>query len=260
MTFLSFTKISATLLISVSSLFAVPQFSSAQQRIKFSPPTPPPSGVPGGRGNAGRRGCNDAYPDLKALVPSPIANDPQQPWGLTTSDRTTIWFDIPTGIKDEGTLIEWRLRDAKGKTLYRTSGKVGKTEKGVISISTPATMPLANATYQWDLAIFCQSGNSSSVEAEGDAPLIRKGALQRVAMPAALQKELTSAKTPLDRAKGYAKYGFWYDALTTVGEQLRSSPNNAELRAVWNDLLRQQKLNGKTTETITQCCTLEPQK
>jgi hypothetical protein len=259
MTFLSFTRIAAAaLFISLSSVFVIPQFSSAQQRIKFSAPPPPSSGIPGGRGNAGRRGdCDLQHPNFKALVPSPYANQPEEYWGLTTSDRTTIWFDVPTGLK-QGSIIEWRLRDAKGKTLQKVSSdNFAKTQPGVIGLAVPGE--LAIATYQWDIAIFCKKGDAQSASSDptADNPLIRKGVIQRVAIPAALQTELASAKTPIDRANRYAKYGFWYDALTILGEQLRSTPNNSEIRAAWKELLEQQKLSRASSNTITPCCTFK---
>jgi hypothetical protein len=109
----------------------------------------------------------------------------------------------------------------------------------VVRFAFPADAKLAIATYQWDLAIYCDSAGSNSL----DRPLVRKGRIQRVAPPQALQRDLTMAKTPLEQASLYAKYGIWYDALTTLGIQLHSAqkPNQAILDA-WRELLQQQKL------------------
>ncbi len=237
----------------------IAQASDISSRIQFSPPNPPDSGSPSDRGQGGgkRGSCDEKYEGLTALVPAPRPSLPDDRWGLTVSDRPTIWFSVPTGI-DAGTLIEWKLRDPKGKVIYKTNSRLPKTTPGVIRFSVPTSLSIA--TYQWDLAIYCNSTNntaSNESETDFDRPLVRKGRVQRIAPPLALQQELTAAKTPLDRAKIYAKYSIWYDALTTLGTQMQSSQNNdkAVLEA-WGELLKQQKLEGKASAIVTSCCTL----
>lgn len=254
----SMKTVPAALVVVLASAVTISQFSNAQQQINFSPPTPPDPGTPSDRGQAGgsRGPCDDVYPGLTALVPSPRADMPDDRWGLTVSDRPTVWFNVPTGIA-AGTLIEWRLRDVHGKTLYKTSTRLPKTNPGVIALSIPATMPLAIATYQWDFALYCDSAGSSADPNNPtfDQPLVRKGRIQRVATPPALQQELKQAKTSLDQAKLYARYGVWYDALTVLGAQIQKTQNKEAVLDAWSDLLRQQKLEGKIT-TVTDCCKL----
>ncbi|MCY7320311.1 MAG: DUF928 domain-containing protein [Phormidesmis sp. CAN_BIN36] len=67
-----------------------------------------------------------------------------------------------------------------------------------------------------------------------------------------MQQALATAKTPLERAMNYAKYGIWYDALSELGTQIRTSKNNNAI-AAWNQLLQQQNLTAPPT--ITPCCT-----
>lgn len=247
MTFLTGAKLtSAAIALSLISCTAIApttetkiaQSINSQSTIQFTPPTPPDPGNPSDRGQGGgRRGpCDEKYPNLTALVPAPRPNQPDDRWGLTISNRPTIWFSTPTGIED-GTLIEWRLRDANGKTLQRTTSRLSKTASGTISFPVPA--PLAIATYQWDLAVYCHSSNS---ENDVDQPLIRKGRIQRIAPPKGLEQELSIAKTPLERAKIYAKYGIWYDALNTLGTELRSK--DKAISNAWRELLQQQKLSS----------------
>jgi hypothetical protein len=191
---------------------------------------------------------------VTALVPTPQVNLPEYQWGLTVSDRPTIWFNVPSGI-DAGTLVEWRLRDSKGKTLHKMVSHLPKTNPGVIGFEVPNR--LAIATYQWDLAIYCGSTNASDQSgAAPDRPSIWKGEIQRVAIPTTLQQELAIAKTPLERANRYAQYGIWYDALTTLGQQMRSGQPR-EVSLAWSDLLKQQQLDGKTAATVTPCCKLK---
>ncbi|MCU0547811.1 MAG: DUF928 domain-containing protein [Leptolyngbya sp. Prado105] len=242
-------------LLTVVSLSS--HFANAQPRIRFSPPPPPDTGTPSDRGTgAGARGCDQEFPGLKVLVPSPRSNDQ---WGLTVSDRPTIWVNIPTGV-EAGTLVEWKLRNSNNKVIYRTTARLPKTNPGVVSFAIPNSVaPLAVSTYQWDLALYCGSANdnpTSQDEITLDLPLVRKGRIQRVAPTAALQQGLAGAKTSLDRAKLYAKYGIWYDALTTLGTEIRATQDKSTLEA-WNELLKQQKLESKTATTVTPCCQLE---
>lgn len=244
--------------VSLLSVVSISQFTSAQQRIRFTPPPSPSTSTPSDRGTgAGARGCDKEFAGLKALVPSPSPNDQ---WGLTVSDRPTIWFNIPTGVK-AGTLVEWKLRNATNKVIYRTTTRLPKTDPGVVSFSIPETVaPLAVSTYQWDFAIYCESGTRDPNNPSDDIidrPLVKKGRVQKVSVPPALRQELAAAKTPLDQAKAYARYGIWYDALTVLGKQIQTAqkPDKAILEA-WNELLRQQKLEGKASETVTSCCKL----
>jgi hypothetical protein len=248
MNFLSFTKIASVgLFIVCAATLPLPQFSAAKEQIKFFPPSP----VYLGRRTPSDQAyhCRDRYPEITALVP---AHSSKNQWGLTVSDHPTIWFNVASGIR-AGTLVEWRLRNQQGKTIYKVASRLPKTEPGVVGFSVPETVPIAIATYQWDLAIYCNSATASGEPIEQfDRPLIRRGVIQRVALSPKLRQGLAIAKTPLERANQYAESGIWYDALTTLGQQMRSSQTQ-EIRAAWNSLLNQQKLEGAST-TVTSCC------
>lgn len=241
--------------ISITATYSKPtQVAQLQSAIQFAPPPPPDRGDPGDRGQGGghRGPCDKAFPGLVALVPTPYPNLPDDRWGLTVNDRPTIWFDIPSGIQ-ENTLVEWRLRDSKNQTVYKTVLRLPKTQPGVVGFSV--TKPIAIGTYQWDLALYCDSsGQRSTDDVDFDLPLIRKGRLQRIAPPQALQQALSGSKTPLDQAKTYAQYGIWYDALTLLGTRLQTSKDQPTSNA-WSELLRQQKLESKSSLIVTPCCT-----
>ncbi|MBW4542359.1 MAG: DUF928 domain-containing protein [Myxacorys chilensis ATA2-1-KO14] len=221
------------------------------RRIRFDPPSPPDPGEPSDRGQGGgRRGECKNYESFTALVPTPQKTRPDQQWGLTTSDHPTVWFNAPKGM-GAGLPVEWRLRNAQGKTVYKKSLRLPATKPGAVSFALPQTAtPLPVGTYQWELAIFC--------DPQIDAPLFWEGRLERINPSQALRQELAIAKTPVDRAVSYAKYGIWYDAIATLGTQIRSAqPTNTEAMQAWNELLKQQNLSTPTTTTPTSCCTIQ---
>lgn len=228
------------------------QAQQRSRRIRFSPPSPPDPGEPSDRGQGGgSRGDCKNYESMTALVPTPQKNRPDQQWGLTVSDRPTVWFNAPKGI-DANLPVQWQLRNAQDKAVYKKSLRLPATKPGVVSFSIPETAPpLPAGTYRWELAIFCDPTNI-------DVPIYREGKIQRINSPQALQQELAIAKTPVDRAVSYAKYGVWYDAIATLGTQIRASqPSNAEAVQAWSELLRQQNLNTPTATTLTSCCTIQ---
>ncbi|MBW4422828.1 MAG: DUF928 domain-containing protein [Myxacorys californica WJT36-NPBG1] len=220
------------------------------RRIRFDPPSPPDPGEPSDRGQGGgRRGDCENYESFTALVPTPQKTRPDQQWGLTTSDRPTVWFNAPKGI-DAGLPVQWQLRNAQNKAVYKKALRLPATKPGVVSFSLPETAPaLPAGTYRWELAIFCDPSL--------DVPVYREGKIQRINPPQALQQELAIAKTPVDRAVSYAKHGVWYDAIAALGTQIRSAQPNAEAMQAWNELLEQQNLSTPTTTTPTSCCTIQ---
>jgi Domain of Unknown Function (DUF928) len=51
----------------------------------------------------------------------------------------------------------------------------------------------------------------------------------------------------IERVSVYAKYGFWYDALTELVQLQQVQPNNSKLTATWTELLRSVGLNAIAT-------------
>jgi hypothetical protein len=245
-----FFQTSAVILILILNGFGVSQAQSkpvtapqkpAQKRpaksIRFVPPTPPDPGEPGGRGQGGgSRGACRPYQSVSALVP-------QSGWGLTTSDRPTLWFNLPQGL-EEGVVMEWVVRDKTGNSIVKTRLKAPKTPPGVISLSVPPTPALkVNQPYRWTFSIYCDPQ-------EPDQPLIVRGRIQRSVLSPQLQAQIASA-APLEKAALYAENGIWYDSLTTLGLQLQTQ-KDPTIAAAWTALLRQEKL--VPSGAIVPCC------
>jgi hypothetical protein len=242
-----------------------PTIGPSSAAIQFNPPAalPPPPIVsdPGsGRSQGGAgRGCARNRPEalLTPLVPL-VSGSKTVRWGLTTTDRPTFWLHTPNGLKD-GAMVVLVLQDGMNRTSHRATFQIPpNTPPNVLSLPIPATAPplQANTQYRWEIRLFCNSGDSSTLaEPSIDVPVIFSGGIQRITPSVQLQRQLTTAKTPLDRAIAYAGNGIWYDALTNLGQQIQANPagDRAIVRA-WSDLLRQADLAPAASSPIAPCC------
>jgi hypothetical protein len=239
------------LLITTASLVNLPQLviaqthqnSSVQPTIYYDPPTPDPpnQGEPGGRGQGGgQRGC-----DVVALVPLTQATNQASAWGLTTSDRPTFWFHLQrpkSVVSDINVELSLQQQDQPG-TNAQTDLTLPKVQPGVISFTTP--MPLeVNQSYQWSLKVYCNQ-DEQFVQA--------RGSIRRVNLSSAAQQQLKTTKNPVEKAVIYARNGIWFDALTTLANQVQTAQDRNAI-AAWRDLLNQVNLGTSASAPIVPCC------
>ncbi|NJM44991.1 MAG: DUF928 domain-containing protein [Alkalinema sp. RU_4_3] len=194
-------------------------------RIRWQPPIPPNLGDPGGRGQGGgsRGDCEEYYEGASAVLP------PSQ-WGLTTLEYPTVWLNLPKGIKAQ-VPVEFVLKDAQGKVLFKEIADATQTPAGINPFPLPTRAPAlqVNQQYSWSIAIYCDA-------AVPDKPVVIRGAIGRSALSSLAKTRLAQSLDAIDRATIYAEQGFWYDALTMLGMEQRSS---GEAAIVWEDLLKQ---------------------
>jgi Domain of Unknown Function (DUF928) len=199
-------------------------------RIRWQPPPMPPNlGDPSGRGQGGgNRGPCEHYEEVSAVLPP-------SKWGLTTLEYPTIWLNLPKGIAAQ-VPVEFVLADSQGKVLFKEIVDAPKTPVGINPFSLPARAPAlqVNQQYRWSIAIYCDA-------AVPDRPVVIRGAIGRSALSALAETRLTQNLDAIERATIYAEQGFWYDALTTLGMERRSS-GGTEAAIVWQDLLKQANL------------------
>lgn len=229
--------------------FATPILSQAprQSTIRYNPPPPPPNqGEPGDRGQGGgQRGC-----DVTALVPTIKDNNRFLAWGATTSDRPTFWLHLqrPRNITTDLNLQLELKSLSQPQSSQVANFTLKKVPSGIISFTPTDTIPplQVNQIYRWSLKVFCNQ----------DEQFARtRGIIRRVALSTETQKQL-NGKTPLEQASLYAERGIWFEALTTLGTEIRHSQEK-EAIATWQALLKQANLQQSATAPITPCCTTD---
>ncbi|MES1021585.1 DUF928 domain-containing protein [Gloeocapsa sp. BRSZ] len=231
--------------------------ATATGQINFVPPPPPADiGIPGDRTGAGRRGCivnNPATRDkqLTALVPiTKAATGVDVVWGLTTAEHPTFWFYVPYRAQDIHS-AKFVLRTADNRLAYQTIVPLPNMP-GVISLTLPKTVaPLEIAKqYHWYFNIYCADRKPPTA--------VVHGGVQRRAITPALASQLAQA-TPQKLAELYFANGFWYDAVTVLGELYYRNPGNIALTQNWTNVLYFVGLDAIATEPIASCCQLLPQ-
>ncbi len=240
-------SLAASILVLIHGSSTPAQSPHSIPKIQFIPPPPPTIGMPEGseRGAGSRGPACKRYENTTALVPLTRTTQPIR-WGLTTT-HPTIWLYAPQGLA-ANTPLALVLQDEAGQNRSRTVLQTSETPVGVFSLSLPATAaPLqAGKIYRWSVSIYCDPDAI-------DIPVIVQGALGRVTLSAKLQSQLAATHSVLEQANLYAQNGVWYDALTTLGEELRRHEETG-IASAWRDLLQQASLGKVKSAAIVPCC------
>ncbi|MCU0565490.1 MAG: DUF928 domain-containing protein [Oculatellaceae cyanobacterium Prado106] len=212
--------------------------------IQFVPPPPPDLGEPSGRPEGGgSRGC-----DAIALVPQTTVGQ----WGQTTEAHPTFWFRLAVGRNlTSGDRLAFKLMDETNQVVYQSEFAAPAVAPGVVKFALPNSTPAlqVNQLYRWEFSIRC---DAATIE---DIPGLVQGSIQRVELSEAIANTLTTPTAPLDRAKLYASQGIWYDAMTTLGNELQPSNSpNPEIQTAWNRLLVQINLSNLESVPLVSCC------
>jgi hypothetical protein len=176
---------------------------------------------------------NSTNEQLVALLP------PTQP-AQTVAEYPTIFVSLPQTSAKEAKflLVEDNVEDDKDKVLYSTTVTLASIS-GIVSVSLPAngTLPPLEVgkTYHWYFFVICNP------QEEDDEP-VASGEIQRVEPSPNLVARLKTA-SPRDRAALYAEAGVWYDAIDSIAQLRRSSPNDRAIAADWAELLKSVGLN-----------------
>jgi hypothetical protein len=196
--------------------------------VVFNAATPPSTGQPGRRSDAGSRGCGEGEPansmesSLLALVPVVKAGKAAIVYGKTAAAHPTVWFYSPVR---PGVTAQFVLQDDSGNSLYQTTVALPKT--GIVAVPLPSTLPplVTGQRYRWFFKRYCRT--ASPPESFVD------GWIERQAPAPNLSQTLQTA-SPAQQVRLYAAQGFWFDALTAAAELRHRNPNDRD----WAKLLR----------------------
>jgi Domain of Unknown Function (DUF928) len=212
---------------------------------QFVPPPPPDQGRPAGsaRGGAIRSDCPAINQQpLTAIVPSEYEANSEYVWGLTASARPAFWFYTPYA-EPSGMPAEFILLDDEGNNVYQNTFLL--TTPGMIQVQLPETVaPLEpNKMYRWALQVFCHEQNS----------VWTSGGIQRVVLDDTLSTQIEQASA-LEQASLYTVNGIWFDALGTLIALKQAEPENSQISASWENLMRSVGLESIASEPILNCC------
>ena len=227
-------------LVSLSTFLFVPSAQAnadislaplALKSIQFKPTNAPPPRrgtlrTPYGTGSRGDCPVNADLPALSQLVGN---------MGLdkTVSDRPSFWVYIPYTQAD---VSGGKFLLQTGDTQVHQQDIQLPATPGIVEISLPeTTAPLTvGQSYRWYFEVTCPQANPT----EAAAPATVTGVVERIVPSGALASELATAQSELEQVSAYAENGVWYDTLTALAQMRQNAPENAELNAIWQEMLR----------------------
>lgn len=185
------------------------------------------TGQPTRTASGGRR--NDSCVNVQAMQPTALV--PQNQLVTTVSQTPTLFFYIP---KTKTKMAEFALMDNQGNEIFLKMIALPDTS-GVIKLDLPPTVKLeTNKTYQWELAIVCDTQERTSDR-------FIQGTLQRNQLSPDLQARLQGAAL-LKQAELHAEARNWQDSLA-IAAQLRPTFPQA-----WEELLKSVDLEAIAKE------------
>ncbi|MCP6760161.1 MAG: DUF928 domain-containing protein [Fischerella sp. CENA71] len=215
---------------------------------------PPNRGTPPAKEGTGSRGNCIYKEDMPPLTR--VVGDSQLK--LTTKGYPTFWVYLPY-TSQEATNGEFSLQDGDSE-IFRIRFQL-PAKSGIVGISLPSTIPalVVGKEYRWYFDINC---SASVFSGDSPTPASVTGLVQRISISAELERELKTAKTPLEQIVAYAKHGIWYETVTELAQLRLQEPNNSTFKKVWIELLTTENIGLKkvSQEPIVGNITLEVSK
>ena len=200
-------------------------------------------GRPTDRTGGGSRGsCSPpGRSPLTALVPN-------NSLGLTLSGSPSFWFYIPYTLSSDQ-LIEFVLKNEHDNIIYTTKSVGAGIAPGITSLHLPSDVVLEiDSNYEWYFLVYCDAHNLERF-------VYVNGVIRRVERPD-LESRLASTPSQ-DHAGLYAGEGIWYDALTQLVEQYRSTTWDDQLSGNWLNFLQSVGLEHLASASFIECCSAE---
>ncbi|MBD2340316.1 DUF928 domain-containing protein [Calothrix sp. FACHB-156] len=211
------------------------QLSATKMNLASVEKDPPKRGTPPGKEGTGSRGeCN--YQQNKPPLTHIVGGNQSY---LSVKDYPTIWVYLPYSAQ-EVTHAEFSLQDGDTE-VYRTRLNL-PSKSGIMGITLPSSIPAlkVDKKYRWYVDINCTSPispNNSLTTAS------ITGVVQKKLISVELDRDLKTARTPLDKIFVYAKHDIWYEAITELAQLRLHEPNNSNFKKVWIDFLNTKKFS-----------------
>jgi hypothetical protein len=165
----------------------------------------------------------------------------------TVSGNPTLFWYVP---QTEAKSAQFEVVDNQEHTVYQTTLAVNGTP-GVVKLSLPATVSLETGKdYSWSLALICNTGDPS------DDSFV-KGRIKRTELSSEQETQLAQATEPLKKAQVYAEAKIWQETLTILAQLRDERPNDSNVTAAWEELLKSVQLEAIAKEPLVKCCTAQ---
>jgi hypothetical protein len=217
----------AALLLSTAPFLMAEEKGKSQSKpgmfIKY---TPPSMGKPGGRVGGGTRGTGAADLFLAAIVPDHAGmtakRQPALCWYISRPTNTRIEITVDDG-KSVKPILETRIESLAGDGM------------NCLNLSQFGINLQPQVEYQWFVAIIPDPEQRSKDVVSGGIIVFSE--------PAKPLADKVSTAKGVDIPKAYAEEGFWYDAVESLWELIRSNPGDKGYQALRLDLLGQAGLS-----------------
>lgn len=210
--------------------------NSSVVQISFDPPG---EGKPSDSVGGASRG-DECSGEITATAGCVIPLIPATKNGLTAAEHPTFFVYVPETSAKE---IFFSLVDEDNHKHYQT--KIPVTVKsGILSFKLPDNAPAleVDKNYRWAFILIGEQG------LRPDSPGVQ-GEIRRVQLNVSLKSKLDQVKA-VERAALYGKNGLWYDTLTALAEARRSQPNDSNLAASWENLMKSVGLDAIATKPL----------
>ena len=184
----------------------------------------PTVGKPRHRIGGGRRGGDEALPELWALVPEhvgqTVVKQPVLYWYVSDTSRADIHFEL--------TLIDADSIEPLVDRHFDGPKRAGLQE---VRLADHGVELHAGMEYQWSVALVSDPTQRSK-------DVVALGWIERVPEPAGLAERLAAAG-PQGAPAVYAEAGLWYDALGALAGRVSRDPEDGVARGHLAGLLAQ---------------------
>ncbi|MEL6260757.1 MAG: DUF928 domain-containing protein [Cyanobacteria bacterium J06626_6] len=197
------------------------------------------------QGFPGRRISGGTRSECMAGSPPVVALNPATNIGQTISDHPSVYFVIPD--VDASYNLEFSLRDADGNRVYEKSLNT-RTDQGLVGIQLPGQALQAERDYRWYFSIVCDAQDPTQND-------VLSGWLRQVEVETVAESDFFLAaqdgiEAGLATAEAYRAAGLWNDAIETLVSLRELYPENASVRASWQQLLQALELEAPMNASV----------